>query len=88
MPDPVAIRPCEGRRVILHDGAQTLDGLAIPPGADMPAEGALVQPAIWVHRCLEDGDAEPVPQKAQQAATRANARRDADAPTPTPGIPA
>ena len=75
--EPIAIRPCKDRRVILHHGGQTLDGLAIAPGSDCPAQGALVDPGIWVRRRLDDGDLELVPARSVRAGDRQAAKREA-----------
>ena len=84
----VAIRPLAGRRVILHEGGQTLDGLAIAPGGDLPQEGGLVARAPWVWTRLHQGDAELIPagpaDEPADAPLDAPADASADAPADAP----
>ncbi len=65
--DMIAIKPAEGRRLVLPDGGQALDGLGIAPGADLPNDGAFVSPGVWLRKRLDEGDAVPVGQAAIDA---------------------
>ena len=84
--DKIAIKPAAGCRLVLPDGGETLDGLGIAPGTDLPDEGALVAPGVWLRKRLDEGDAVPVAQSAIDAATkRRDAREAPDKPKKTDG---
>lgn len=83
-PNTVALRPTAGSTLMLPDGGTTLDGLALAPGAELPAEGAYVPAGVWATRRQEHGDAEPVPGKAVKKGERVVAAREQPAPGGTP----
>ena len=79
--DTIAIKAADGCRLVLPEGGQTLDGIGIAPGTDLPDEGAFVTPGIWLRKRLDEGDAVPVSQAAITAAQkRADVRENPPAP--------